>query len=132
MVKVVVLYGHPTDPAAFDEYYQQKHIPIAQKIPDVRRFEAELIEYFSSRHADIVEHLHRPLVEDVRLGQVRRLRPRADQQVLDSKPGQQHRRGQTRSSAAHDQDRDVLVHPLGNSHVRSPDWKLERTLQDKF
>lgn len=39
MVKVVVLYGHPTDPAAFDQYYQQSHIPLAQKIPDVQRFE---------------------------------------------------------------------------------------------
>lgn len=40
MVKLVVLYGHPTDTAAFDQYYQQTHIPIAQKIPNVKRFEA--------------------------------------------------------------------------------------------
>lgn len=40
MVKLVVLYGHPTDPAAFDQYYHQTHIPLAQKIPDVQRFEA--------------------------------------------------------------------------------------------
>ncbi|HEX6818916.1 MAG TPA: EthD family reductase [Ktedonobacterales bacterium] len=39
MVKIVVLYGQPTDPAAFDQYYQQTHIPIAQKIPNVKRFE---------------------------------------------------------------------------------------------
>ena len=40
MVKVVVLYGQPTDPAAFDRYYFQTHVPIAQKIPNVKRFEA--------------------------------------------------------------------------------------------
>ncbi|TSD99930.1 EthD family reductase [Skermania sp. ID1734] len=31
--RVVVCYGEPTDPAAFDEYYQQTHIPIAKQIP---------------------------------------------------------------------------------------------------
>ncbi len=40
MVKLVVAYGQPDDPAAFDRYYTEKHIPIAQKIPDVQRFEA--------------------------------------------------------------------------------------------
>jgi hypothetical protein len=45
------------------------------------------------RHAHIVQHLHRPLVQDMSLGQVRGLRPRADQQVpsrnaapIDSSP----------------------------------------------
>ena len=40
MIKAVVLYGHPTDTAAFDRYYRETHIPIAQKIPDVQKFEA--------------------------------------------------------------------------------------------
>ncbi len=40
MVKLVVAYGPPEDTAAFDQHYSQNHIPLAQKIPDVRRFEA--------------------------------------------------------------------------------------------
>jgi uncharacterized protein (TIGR02118 family) len=40
MVKLVVAYGHPQDPAAFDRHYAQVHVPLAEKIPDVRRFEA--------------------------------------------------------------------------------------------
>lgn len=30
MVRLTVLYGHPTDPAAFDRYYHSIHIPIAR------------------------------------------------------------------------------------------------------
>jgi uncharacterized protein (TIGR02118 family) len=40
MVKLVVLYGPPQDPAAFDDYYASVHTPLAQKIPGLRRFEA--------------------------------------------------------------------------------------------
>jgi uncharacterized protein (TIGR02118 family) len=40
MVKLVVCYGAPDDPAAFDEHYASTHAPLAQKIPTLRRFEA--------------------------------------------------------------------------------------------
>src|SRR5579875_1138055 len=40
MVKLVVAYGHPEDPAAFDRHYAETHVPLAQQIPNVRRFEA--------------------------------------------------------------------------------------------
>lgn len=40
MHKVTVLYGRPEDPAAFEEYYANTHLPIAAKIPNVQRFEA--------------------------------------------------------------------------------------------
>ena len=40
MVKLTVLYGNPEDPAAFDEYYQDTHVPLADRIPNVQRFEA--------------------------------------------------------------------------------------------
>jgi uncharacterized protein (TIGR02118 family) len=39
MVKLVVLYGHPTDPTAFEQYYQRTHMPLAQQIPNMRRVE---------------------------------------------------------------------------------------------
>jgi uncharacterized protein (TIGR02118 family) len=40
MMKLIVLYGPPADPDAFEEYYENTHLPIAAKIPDVQRFEA--------------------------------------------------------------------------------------------
>jgi len=40
MVKVTVLYGPPSNPAAFEDYYANSHLPIAAKTPNVRRFEA--------------------------------------------------------------------------------------------
>jgi uncharacterized protein (TIGR02118 family) len=40
--KVVALYRHPADPAAFDEYYYETHVPIAAKIPGLRGGEASV------------------------------------------------------------------------------------------
>lgn len=39
MVKLTVLYGQPTSPAAFEKYYAETHLPIAAKIQGVRRIE---------------------------------------------------------------------------------------------
>ena len=39
MARLVVLYKKPTDPAAFDRYYAEKHIPIAKRLPGLRKFE---------------------------------------------------------------------------------------------
>ncbi len=38
MVKLTVLYGQPKDPAAFEKYYSNTHMPIARKM-DVRKIE---------------------------------------------------------------------------------------------
>ena len=32
MIRLLVLYGHPLDPTAFDRYYQEAHIPIARRM----------------------------------------------------------------------------------------------------
>jgi uncharacterized protein (TIGR02118 family) len=40
MVKFVVMYGQPEDPAAFDLHYAATHVPLVQKIQNLRRFEA--------------------------------------------------------------------------------------------
>lgn len=40
MIKLTVLYGHPDDPADFEDYYANNHLPIAGKIPNVQRFES--------------------------------------------------------------------------------------------
>ena len=39
MAKLIVLYKKPTDPKAFDDYYFSKHVPIAQKIAGLKRYE---------------------------------------------------------------------------------------------
>lgn len=39
MVKLVVAYGAPQDSAAFDAHYAETHVPLAEKIPGLRRFE---------------------------------------------------------------------------------------------
>lgn len=40
MVKLVVSYGAPEDPAAFEQHYASTHVPLVEKIPNLRRFEA--------------------------------------------------------------------------------------------
>ncbi|MFZ0386290.1 MAG: EthD family reductase [Solirubrobacteraceae bacterium] len=39
MVKLMVLYGKPEDPSAFDAHYAATHAPLAAKIPNLRRYE---------------------------------------------------------------------------------------------
>jgi uncharacterized protein (TIGR02118 family) len=39
MIKLVVAYEHPVDPAAFDAYYASTHKPLAEKIPELKRLE---------------------------------------------------------------------------------------------
>ena len=43
MVKATALYGHPEDPAAFEEYYANTHVPLVEKVPNLQRFEAAKI-----------------------------------------------------------------------------------------
>ena len=43
MVKLVVLYGHPSDPAAFEEHYASTHGALVAKIPDLQLFEASRV-----------------------------------------------------------------------------------------
>ena len=38
MAQLLVLYNTPADPAAFDLYYRDTHIPVAQKIPGLRSY----------------------------------------------------------------------------------------------
>ena len=39
MARLVVMYGIPKDRAAFDRYYFETHVPIAKKIPGLRKYE---------------------------------------------------------------------------------------------
>lgn len=38
MIRLLVLYGHPNDPAHFDRYYQEAHIPIAKRMKGLRKW----------------------------------------------------------------------------------------------
>ncbi len=39
MVKLSVMYGKPANPAAFEKYYTETHLPIAGKMQGVRKIE---------------------------------------------------------------------------------------------
>jgi uncharacterized protein (TIGR02118 family) len=39
MASLVVMYGAPKDPAAFDKHYFETHVPIAKKIHGLRKYE---------------------------------------------------------------------------------------------
>jgi uncharacterized protein (TIGR02118 family) len=38
MVRLLVLYGHPEDPEAFDKYYAEVHVPIAKKMKGLKKW----------------------------------------------------------------------------------------------
>ena len=39
MAEIVVMYKTPKDPAAFDQYYAETHVPLAKKMPGLRKFQ---------------------------------------------------------------------------------------------
>ena len=39
MAKLIALYRRPADPAAFDRYYFERHVPLAWNIEAMRRYE---------------------------------------------------------------------------------------------
>ena len=38
MVRFLVAYDKPTDPAEFDRHYYEVHVPLAKKLPGLRRY----------------------------------------------------------------------------------------------
>lgn len=38
MIRLLVLYGHPKDPASFDRYYEDAHIPIAKQMKGLKKW----------------------------------------------------------------------------------------------
>jgi uncharacterized protein (TIGR02118 family) len=39
MIKITVLYGHPSDSEAFEQYYSNVHLPLASTMPYVAKAE---------------------------------------------------------------------------------------------
>ena len=44
MFKVTVLYHHPKDTQQFEEYYSQKHLPVARQMPELSKVELTKFE----------------------------------------------------------------------------------------
>lgn len=38
MERLLVLYGHPNDPQAFDKYYEEIHIPLGKKMKGLKKW----------------------------------------------------------------------------------------------
>jgi uncharacterized protein (TIGR02118 family) len=38
MTKIIVLFGKPKDPELFDKQYWEDHVPIAKKMPGLKRY----------------------------------------------------------------------------------------------
>ncbi len=38
MTRLLVLYGHPEDPEAFDRYYHEIHVPLAKRMQGLKRW----------------------------------------------------------------------------------------------
>ncbi|MCF8608694.1 EthD family reductase [Gordonia sp. HY285] len=53
MYRLTVLYNQPTDPAAFDEYYFNTHIPLASKLPGLRSVSVSKSESLDGSTPDI-------------------------------------------------------------------------------
>lgn len=39
LAQLIVIYKKPNDPSAFDKYYFETHVPIAKKIPGLRKYD---------------------------------------------------------------------------------------------
>ncbi|MEO8860123.1 MAG: EthD family reductase [Ginsengibacter sp.] len=46
MIKLTVLYGHPTDTAAFEQYYANTHVPLALQMKGYEK--TELTKFMSA------------------------------------------------------------------------------------
>jgi uncharacterized protein (TIGR02118 family) len=44
MYRLTMLYGHPEDPAAFDEHYRRVHAPLGARVPGVRGYTMNFCE----------------------------------------------------------------------------------------
>jgi uncharacterized protein (TIGR02118 family) len=72
MARLVVMYRSPKDAAAFDRYYAETHVPIARRIPGLRKYEASKgpvvtpvgpsgFHLIATLHFDDVAAVHRAL-----------------------------------------------------------------------
>lgn len=48
MFRLTALYGYPKDPASFDRYHEETHIPLAKKLPGLKGYVVSKPEVFNS------------------------------------------------------------------------------------
>ena len=61
MARLVVMYKTPGDMAAFDKHYFEKHVPLAKKIPGLRKYEVSqgpVVSPMGSSNYHLVAILH--------------------------------------------------------------------------
>jgi len=56
MLKLTVLYGHPTQPEAFESYYNTKHLPLVAYVEGIQRAE---LTVFASEADGSLPHYYR-------------------------------------------------------------------------
>ncbi|MFE3228868.1 EthD family reductase [Nocardia sp. NPDC059228] len=63
--RIAICYGRPADPAAFDAYYAETHVPLARQIPGLSAFTWGLCSALGSGEPPyyMVASLHFPTAE---------------------------------------------------------------------
>ena len=49
MIQLTTFYGHPQDEAAFDRYYQEKHVPLARQLPGLKGYTYNKLSAFDQQ-----------------------------------------------------------------------------------
>jgi len=49
MASIIVLFGKPQDPSAFDELYWKEHVPLAKKMPGLKKYTVHKVAAPSGR-----------------------------------------------------------------------------------
>lgn len=61
MAHMVVIYRTPKDVTAFDKHYFDVHVPLAKKLPGLRKYEvskSSIVSLFSARESHLIATLY--------------------------------------------------------------------------
>ena len=68
MAQMIVIYGTPRNPAAFDRHYLEVHVPLARQLPGLRKLETNqgpIISLYGAGDAHRVATLHFDSLSDI-------------------------------------------------------------------
>ncbi len=68
MAQMIVIYGVPKEPGAFERHYFQVHVPLARQLPGLRRYETSrgpIISLYGAVEAHFVSTLHFDSLADI-------------------------------------------------------------------
>lgn len=69
MARMIVIYAPPADPAAFDKHYFNVHIPLAKKLPGMRKYVVStgpVVALAGSKETYLVGTLHFDSLEAIK------------------------------------------------------------------